>query len=387
LEERFSWGSTPSCSDGYTSNVTVNGNSFSYNLAEIPPGTYYFQAWASNSVGWGNSTAASFNTVSAPAPTISSVNPPSPTGSSTSQPFYINGANFVSGCNVILRDLTADQTFANQPITTFSTTQIRIDPIFTTAAHLWSVAIQNPDSQSSGQFQFNVVTSGTPTLTVTTPSSGQNWTASTSQTVSWTVSGTPPSPVSYYAVDYSLNGGSTWTYNAAYAYPPATSASWLIPSTAASSQAQVEVRAVNSSGSSMFWNYSANFTISAPGQNPVANPVADNHAPQSGQQVNFTGAYSTDPATGCSINSYSWNFGDGSPIVTSPNPTQSHTFYSPAGSSAYYQVSLEVSDTCGRNGTSSLYIYVTGQALGNNNPTQPTSKDPVNLATGNYVYT
>ena len=55
LEERFSWGSTAACSDGYTSAVTVNGNNFSYNLAEIPPGTYYFQAWARNSVGWGQS--------------------------------------------------------------------------------------------------------------------------------------------------------------------------------------------------------------------------------------------------------------------------------------------------------------------------------------------
>jgi hypothetical protein len=160
LEERFSWGTTPACSDGYTSAVTVNGNSFSYNLAEIPPGTYYFQAWARNSVGWGNSSAASFNTVR-PAPTISSVSPPSPTGSSSSQPFYINGANFVSGCNVILRDLTAGLTYANRPITTFSSTQIRIDPTFTTAAHLWSVEIQNPDSQSSGQFQFNVVSGAT----------------------------------------------------------------------------------------------------------------------------------------------------------------------------------------------------------------------------------
>jgi YD repeat-containing protein len=134
----------------------------------------------------------------------------------------------------------------------------------------------------------------------------------------------------------------------------------------------------------MFWNITASdFTISAPGQNPVANPTADNHAPQSDQQVNFTGTGSYDPAPGCSINSYVWNFGDGSPTSSSPNP--SHAFYSPAGSSAYYLVSLQVSDSCGRNGTSSFYIYVTGHALGNN-PQQAFSKDPVNLATGNYTY-
>jgi YD repeat-containing protein len=383
LAERFSWGSTPSCSDGYTSAVTVNGTNFSYNLAEIPPGTYYFQAWAENSVGWGNSAAASFNTVSAPAPTISSVNPQSPTGSSTSQPFYINGANFVSGCNVILRDLTAGQTYANRTITTFSSTQIRIDPIFTTAAHLWSVEIQNPDSQTTGQFQFNVVAPGTPTLTVNSPTSTTTWTSGTAQTISWTVNGTPNPPINYFGMNYSLNGGTTWQTYGYFAASSASSGTWSIPSTIASSQAIVQIIAVNASGVAMFWNQSPAFTISAPGQNPVANPTADNHAPQSGQQVNFTGTGSTDPTPGCSINSYLWNFGDGS-TSTLPNP--SHAFSSPAGSSKSYTVSLQVSDTCGRNGTSSLYIYVTGQALGNNNSTQPTSKDPVNLATGNYVY-
>ena len=66
MEERFSWGTTAACADGYTSAVTVNGNNFSYNLGEIPPGTYYYQAWARNSVGWGHSTSASFNTVVQP---------------------------------------------------------------------------------------------------------------------------------------------------------------------------------------------------------------------------------------------------------------------------------------------------------------------------------
>ena len=75
----------------------------------------------------------------------------------------------MSGCNVILRDLTAGQTLPNRTITSFSSTQIRIDPVFTTAAHLWSVEIQNPDSQSSGQFQFNVVNGATVPTVQTLP--------------------------------------------------------------------------------------------------------------------------------------------------------------------------------------------------------------------------
>jgi hypothetical protein len=64
-QERFSWGSTPSCSDGWTSAVTVNGNGFSYALTGLVPNhTYYCQAWADNSAGWGNGSAVAFTTAS-----------------------------------------------------------------------------------------------------------------------------------------------------------------------------------------------------------------------------------------------------------------------------------------------------------------------------------
>jgi hypothetical protein len=69
-ERRFSWGSTSSCSDGWTPAVTVNGNSFSYTLTSLTPGQkYYFQAWAKNSVGWAIGSTLSFTTTSIPATT------------------------------------------------------------------------------------------------------------------------------------------------------------------------------------------------------------------------------------------------------------------------------------------------------------------------------
>ena len=228
---------------------------------------------------------------------------------------------------------------------------------------------------------FNIATG--PALSVTWPNGGQNWTAGTAQTVIWQVNGTPSSPISYFGMNYSLNGGSTWHQYGYFAAGSASSGFWPIPSTVVSSHARVQIIAVNSAGMAMFWGQSASdFTISAPAQNPVANPTADNHAPLSGQQVNFKGSGSTDPAPGCTITSYSWNFGDG---TTSTLPDPSHTFYSPAGSSASYTVNLQVTDSCGGTGANSLSIYVTGQALGNN-PQQAYSKDPVNLATGNYTY-
>jgi RHS repeat-associated protein len=220
-------------------------------------------------------------------------------------------------------------------------------------------------------------------ITVTSPNGGENWTAGTTRTITWTVSGTPPSPISYFGIDYSLDGGNTWTINAAYAFPPATSASWLIPSTVTSTHARVQVRAVNSVGSSMFWARSANdFTINSAMGSATASPACDNRAPLSGNKVTFTARDSTSSGPGCSITSYLWNFGDG---VSSPQRDTSHTFYSASGSTTTFPVRLQVTDSCGKTDTQYLTICVTGQALGNN-PQQPFSKDPVNLATGNYTY-
>ncbi|HEV8580680.1 MAG TPA: Calx-beta domain-containing protein, partial [Thermoanaerobaculia bacterium] len=93
----------------------------------------------------------------AAAPSISSVSPNPVTGSNSSQPFTIYGSSFVSGANVTLRDLSAGQTFPNRAASSFSSTQIVVNPTFTTAAHTWSVEVINPDGKSSGQYQFQVV--------------------------------------------------------------------------------------------------------------------------------------------------------------------------------------------------------------------------------------
>ena len=103
-------------------------------------------------------------------PTISSVSPASPIGSNSSQPFTINGNNFVSGCTVTLRDLSTSEVFPNRAIGSFSSSQIVINPNFTTAAHNWSVEIINPGGASSGQFNFTVgAPAATPTITGVNP--------------------------------------------------------------------------------------------------------------------------------------------------------------------------------------------------------------------------
>jgi N-acetylmuramoyl-L-alanine amidase/FlaG/FlaF family flagellin (archaellin) len=62
LERRLEWGISPNWTD-FSSSVTVSGNDFYYNLSGLSPNTtYQYRAWARNSAGWANSSAASFTT-------------------------------------------------------------------------------------------------------------------------------------------------------------------------------------------------------------------------------------------------------------------------------------------------------------------------------------
>jgi VCBS repeat-containing protein len=66
-EMRFDWGTTSSCSDGWTNKVAISGNSFSFRLTGLKPGTkYYFRAWAHNSKGWSHGDVLSFATLQLP---------------------------------------------------------------------------------------------------------------------------------------------------------------------------------------------------------------------------------------------------------------------------------------------------------------------------------
>ena len=96
IERRFSWGKTPSCSDGWTSVVGVSGDYFAYYLSGLNPSNiYYFQAWAKNSIGWANGAAIPFTTQG----TALQFNSLTPSTITRSDPTYdanlsASGANF-----------------------------------------------------------------------------------------------------------------------------------------------------------------------------------------------------------------------------------------------------------------------------------------------------
>ena len=125
-------------------------------------------------------------------------------------------------------------------------------------------------------------------VSVNSPNGGVNWTAGTTHSVTWSVSGAPPSPISYFVIDYSLDGGASWVINAAYASASATSVAWPIPLTAVTTQARVRVRAVKATGSSMSAGVSAyDFCITSLAGNPTAVPDASHLAPVSGERVDL----------------------------------------------------------------------------------------------------
>jgi autotransporter-associated beta strand protein len=100
------------------------------------------------------------------APTISGVNPAFPVATGSVQPFTINGTNFQSGCTVTLLDLGTSPitVYANQPISSQSSTQIVISFSFRTAQDVWGVQVVNPGTGVviSNQFDFATTLSSNP---------------------------------------------------------------------------------------------------------------------------------------------------------------------------------------------------------------------------------
>jgi RHS repeat-associated protein len=148
-----------------------------------------------------------------------------------------------------------------------------------------------------------------------------------------------------------------------------------------SSQTRIRVFAFDASGTTIAADTSdSNFTITSGAARPVAVPDCNNNAPSSGTYVGFDGSRSTAPA-GYSIASYAWDFGDG---YTASVQKPFHAFT--AAGTRTFQVTLTVTDSGGAvSYPSTMNVTVTGQALGTP-PTTSMSADPVNLATGNFIY-
>ena len=110
----------------------------------------------------------------------------------------------------------------------------------TTQARIRVVSLQNTAVSDMSNANFKIFSI---TATVTSPTSGTNWPAGSSQTITWSMGG-DTSDLNYFWVYYSVDGGLNWqSINTAAG--SARSLSWSIPSGISSSQCKIRVRALD----------------------------------------------------------------------------------------------------------------------------------------------
>ena len=116
----------------------------------------------SNTLSWSVSS-------SAPAPSISGVSPNPVPGSNNSQTLLINGSNFVSGATVTFHDPQGNAYPRSATFVSASQLSNQFDDANDSGT--WTVSVTNPDSQTSGTFNFTVTaTSSVPTVSGVSPS-------------------------------------------------------------------------------------------------------------------------------------------------------------------------------------------------------------------------
>jgi RHS repeat-associated protein len=208
-------------------------------------------------------------------------------------------------------------------------------------------------------------------------------TACNSYAVSWTVTG-DTTAVDHFLLSFSSDGVDSFTnIPDARATSTQRSYSWTIPHGTTTSRGRIQVTAFNSANQEITHAFNpGDFTIRLPAGKPTAVPETLNSSLPAGTPAQFY-ARNSRPSSSCSdITDYHWEFPDG---VVKFERDPSFTFSAPANGSATYYISLKVSDANGEWDQKSIPIYVSGFSSGTATPSS-FSTDPVNLATGNYVY-
>lgn len=109
----------------------------------------------------------------------------------------------------------------------------------------WNMATHNAagyGTPSAARLYFSIKLPGAPlSLVVTSPSGGENWTAGTTQTISWMTAGSTAN-LAYYKIALSTDGGASYSTdlspNGLFS-PSAQTWSWIIASSLNTSQAQI----------------------------------------------------------------------------------------------------------------------------------------------------
>lgn len=226
------------------------------------------------------------------------------------------------------------------------------------------------DSDRTVTAVFSQTDASAPALTIANPSDGQTFVNS-----SITVSGT--------ATDNNLgnNGVYSVTINGVRAGGDTASgsgtATWSGSVTLSQATTTITVVARDNtvSQNAVTKTITVNYQPALP---PVASFFASDSQPVTGKEVVFDASGSS----GTSLN-YAWSSDDGQSISFSTSSTARFSF----GSTGTRVVTLQVKDSYNQVSSTSRQITVQSRNIGGSGGSgQSFSKDPVNLATGNYIY-
>jgi len=190
----------------------------------------------------------------------------------------------------------------------------------------------------------------TPTVTVTAPNGGENWTANTSHNITWTSTGT----IANVKIEYTTDGTN---YSSIIASTPNNGTySWTVPNTP-STTAKVRVSDASVSATNDVSN--ANFTISAPDITP---PVISNVASSSITNSSATITWTTDESSNSVVNyglttSYGTNASNAS-MVTSHSVSLTGL-----STNTLYHYRVNSTDASSNTATSGDFTFTTANSL------------------------
>jgi len=187
------------------------------------------------------------------------------------------------------------------------------------------------------------------TITVTSPNGGENWSAGSTYSVTWSISGSTTN-LSYQYVALSTDGGATYTNISSALSATTRSFSWSVPSSTSSTRARIRVRAMNAAQYIQAVDVSnANFTISA----PVVTPTITVTSPNGGENWSAGSTYSVTWSISGSTTNLNYQY-----VALSTNGGTTYTNISPVLSATDRSFSWSVP-----SGTSSTQARIRVRAM------------------------
>jgi subtilisin family serine protease len=303
--------------------------------------------WGSN---YGSTTKDAANAVDVIAPTILPTTDIRSTGGYDPSDYdlYFNGTScatpYAAGVCALI--------FSKNP--TWTATQVR-NQLCNTAQDIVNVESVAGWDRYSGYGMVDAAAAvgigATPTVTVTVPNGGENWTANTNQNITWSSTGS----ITNVSIDYSTNGGTNWTSIIASTANDG-SHTWTVANTPTTT---TRVRVSDASNGAVTDMSNANFTISAPDVTP---PVISGVSASGITNSTATITWTTDEASNSVVN-YGLTTSYGSNASNASMVTSHSVSLSGLTANTLYHYRVNSTDASNNTATSGDFTFTTANTL------------------------